>query len=459
MSLAVERAPEARGEPAGFSPKWAVATEYARAAGSLVAAPAHVASYLARRKGLVRALELDLAETRAVEDVPSPTALPRRPLRFFVASAEVSGERHALGLVAALRAELESLGAPEPEFLALGGARTRALGVETVGDPLERAAMGIAPLRSLSFYGRLLVEAGEALTRFRPDLVVPVDSPALFVPLARIARAAGFRPVHFVAPQYWAWAPWRACAYRQAFELALTILPFEPAWWARHGMRTAHVGHPALDGLPPAPPRDDPRRTALVLLPGSRRHVIARNLPWMLALARELHVRHPRLPILLSHGREELRAELEAGLRDAGASEWVELALGDVHEALARSRAALSVSGTVLIDLLHQRLPAAVVYRLGRVASWAAPRALTVPWFSSVNLLARAAVYWEATFHGSGPRSACLAHLERALFDEGFRSTCGEVLEGAAGRLGPPGAGARAARHLLRLLATGQGPK
>jgi lipid-A-disaccharide synthase len=441
--------------PSAFPAGRAVAAELARAAGNALARPLRAASQLARAGRLRRALLLDLERARPVEDAPAPRALPGRPLRLFVASAEPSGERHATRLIQCLREELARAGAPAPEILALGGAATRALGVETVGDPLARASMGLDPLRSLPYYARLLADTGAALARFRPDLVVPVDSPALFVPLARIARRAGLRSAHFIAPQYWAWAPWRVRAYREAFALALTILPFEPGWFERHGVRTAHVGHPALDGLLPAPASADPRRTALVLLPGSRGSVIARNLPWMLEVARELHARHPQLEIVLPHESSQRGAELAAHLSVAGAGSWVRLAVGDLHAELARARAAFSVSGTVLIDLLHQRLPAAVVYRVnGAFASRAAPHLLTVPWFSSVNLLARAPVYWEACFHGAGPREACLVHLERALFDPTFRARNAVELEAAAARLGPSGAVPRAARHLLRLVSS-----
>src|SRR5438874_10358663 len=108
-----------------------------------------------------------------------------------------------------------------------------------------------------------------------------------------IAQRYGVRTVHFVTPQYWAWAPWRVHAYARTVDRALSILPFEPAWFARRGVRVAHVGHPLLDELelsrsPPdsmgtarAPTSGSPARE-LVLLPGSRAGVIARNLPWML---------------------------------------------------------------------------------------------------------------------------------------------------------------------------------
>jgi lipid-A-disaccharide synthase len=435
------------------STRRAVRGELARAAGNALLLPLRIGQCLGAGARRRRRRRVELEAFQAVENA-ALERLPGRALRLFVASAEASGEHHAVRLIQALRAELAARGAPTPTILALGGARTRALGIETLGDPLARAAMGLDPLRSLSYYRRLLLETGARLADFRPDLVIPVDSPALFVPLARVARAAGLRTAHHIAPQYWAWAPWRVKAYRESFEHALTILPFEPAFWAAHGVATTHVGHPALDGLPPAPPADDPARRALVLLPGSRAGVIERNLGWMLATARELHRRHPNLPIVLAHAHVELRATLAAALRAARAEDWVELALGDLHATLTRARAALSVSGTVLIDLLHQRLPAAVVYRVGNpFSSWAAPHLLDVPWFSSVNLLARAPVYWEACFHGKGPREACLAHLEQALFDPAVRAATLETLAAAAQRLGPSGATGRAARRLLSLAA------
>jgi lipid A disaccharide synthetase len=131
----------------------------------------------------------------------------------------------------------------------------------------------------------------------------------------------------------------------------------------------------------------------------------------------------------------------------------VRLALGDLHGELARARAAFSVSGTVLLDLLHHRLPAVVLYRLGSAReAWLGRHFLSVPWFSSVNLLADAEAYPEFSFHGAGPRAEVGAALVRCYNDESWRKLCATRLELAAGRLGGPGACARAARHVLASL-------
>jgi lipid-A-disaccharide synthase len=271
--------------------------------------------------------------------------------------------------------------------------------------------------------------------------------------LARIARANGLPVAHFVTPQYWGWAPWRIGGYRAAVDRALSILPFEPAWFERRGVVVAHVGHPVLDAqasLPPTQPAGESR--ILALLPGSRLRVIEQNLPWMIDAAQRLRARVPDLRVVVAHERRELADPIEAVVRRAGASAWARVETGDLHGSLSAARCALSVSGTVLLDLLHHRLPAVVVYRLDSARStWASRRFLTVPWFSSVNLLAGREAYPEFCFHGAGPTAAVDAALERAFADAAWREECGRHLELAAGRLGPPGAAGRAALQVLDL--------
>jgi lipid-A-disaccharide synthase len=280
-----------------------------------------------------------------------------------------------------------------------------------------------------------------------------VDSPALHVPLGRIARRAGARVAHFVAPQHWAWGAWRARGYAGAVDRTLALLPFEPDWFARRGVAVRHVGHPLLESLDARRPAfDDPRRTQLALLPGSRASVIDHNLPWMLDVLRELRARRGELEVVLAHAERRHEARLREHVARAGAQDWVQLELGDLHAALARARAAFSVSGTVLVDLVHQRLPTVVVYRLGSRAARALYGQLYfAPWFALPNLVAGREVFPEFGFIGDGPRGAVLAALERALDDGPTRRAALRDLDGVAAALGPSGVCERAADALLEL--------
>jgi len=437
----------------GPPPRVSVALELARALGGIALLPARLADFFACREALEAELASDL-EAQVATPAAAQGRVPARPLRVFVSSAEASGEIHAAGLVRAARAHLAAAGAPPAEWVGLGGSRLRAEGVDTLDDPVARAKMGLGgALAELPYYLSLLERSSSALRSC--DLAVLVDSPALHVPLGRIARRAGARAVHFVTPQYWGWAPWRTRGYRNAFDLALTILPFESSWFARRGVATRHVGHPLLDALPKqVPPSDDPARTALALLPGSRRGVIERNLPWMLAVLARERARLGDLEVVLPQADAALEPLLRAHIDAAGAARWVRIEEGDLHASLARARAAFSVSGTVLLDLLHQRIPTVVVYRLGSpLAAQVYPWLVVAPWFAIPNLLAGREVVPEFAFASRGSFEEVAAALERCWSDGAWRRQCQRGLELASSRLGPPGACERAAAAALALAA------
>ena len=440
----------------GLGPRTAVTLELVRSLGEAVLAPFRLAHHLFVHDAVRRRVEADLAAPVEIDAAPPLPPLPDRPLEIFVSCAEHSGETHARSLVRALREQLAAAGAPPPRISGLGSERLGELDVEVVGDPVSQAAMGADVLGAPPFYLRLLTGAARHLRARRPDLCIAVDSPALHVPLGRLARRWSIPVVHFVTPQYWGWAPWRVGAYRHAVDLALTILPFEPSWFRRHGVRTAHVGHPLLDALPELAEGerrdDDPPPPLLALLPGSRESVVRRNLPWMLVAAARTRLLFPELEVVIPAARPALEEELRRHVAAAGAEGWVSIETGPLHETLARAGAALSVSGTVLLDLLHHRLPTVVLYRLdSRLAAAGRDRVLTVPWFASINLLAGREVVPEYCFRGDGPLEEVSNDLLRCYKDPSWRARTREGLEEAARRLGPPGAAVRAARHALAL--------
>ncbi len=386
----------------------------------------------------------------------APThAMPKEPLRIFVACAEASGQIHAVNLVKALRERAKELGGPEPEFVGLGGADLEACGVRLIGRPVDRAAMGIGGvLPALPFYLKLLTRCAAEFEGGKFDVFLPVDSPALHVPLARLAKPHKIPVVHFVTPQYWGWAPWRVESYKRAVDLALTILPFEPVWFARHEVATKHIGHPLLDALQDVPvtkPSEASRK--VVLLPGSRASVIRANLPWMLRLAKHLSRSQPETEFEVLQSSEAHRELVQRLLSESQLAE-TPVRYGDLHKHLENARAAFSVSGTILIDLLQHRLPTLVLYRLkGRRGSWMYRNLLTAPYFASVNLLAGRELLPELCFHGDGDLDEALRRLEEVTWNEEWRTKCVEGLDRASERLGPPGAVLRAASHALQVAA------
>lgn len=435
-----------------LTPGLQVACELGRALLELVILPLRLVRFsLGQRRLSQEVRELLQRAPGAVQEPQAPGQ--RKPGRgewsVFIACAEASGEIHAVNLVHALRRNAAEQGRPEPRLLGLGGPRLAAAGVEILADPVTNSNMGLRVLGALPFYLRLLRDCARLFGTEQPEVVIGVDSPALHVPMFRLARRAGLPTVHFVTPQYWGWGPWRVSKYSRAVDLGLSILPFEPAWYASRGVAAKYVGHPLLDELREIPNSAQATpRERLVLLAGSRGSVLGRNLPWILELATAFLEHHPNAEVVLAQGRTEWAERMGEWLE--GADPRIRLEAGDLHGSLRGARAAVSVSGTILLDLLHHRLPTVVVYRLGsRFEAWMAPRLLSVPYFAVVNLLTGEQTCPEYCFAGDGPRAQALEDLLALWSDGRAREDCLAGLERAAQRLGPPGAVDRAADWAL----------
>ncbi|QDU84693.1 Glycosyl transferase [Planctomycetes bacterium Pla163] len=460
----------------GLPPALAVALELLRALIGVLVMPLHLCWHALVARSRRAEVEALLGRGEAHAD-PLPAELDRwlaadadpAPL-VFVSCAEISGEIHARRFVERARERWSAAVDADPcengaararsiadplRFVGLGGPDLVALGVRTVGDPVSSSRMGFGVVLALGFYLRLLTDAARCLRDERPDVAVFVDSPALHVPLGRLARRYGVPVVHFVTPQYWGWAPWRARGYRTAVDLALSILPFEQAWFERRRIHCAHVGHPLLDRLARVPHREHPLDDGPVaLLPGSRASVIERNLPWMLetlALAAPgSQLASSRFVVAL--GRADLadRVRELVAESDLGRQQRVDVVVGDLHEVLPTCCSALSVSGTVVLDVAHHRLPMVVIYRLAKRFEVALMgRLLTVPHFASVNLLAGREVVREFGFAGEGPRTELLAALEAVSRPGPEREQCIAGLEEALGQVGDARAVERAAGWAL----------
>src|SRR5262249_8178851 len=99
--------------------------------------------------------------------------------------------------------------------------------------------------------------------------------------------------IQYVSPQVWASRESRAYQMAKDYDLLLSILPFEPAWYAARApeFRVEFVGHPLIDRYGGAKPRiissNEPPRN-LLLLPGSRRAELAHHLPVLIEALRKI---------------------------------------------------------------------------------------------------------------------------------------------------------------------------
>ncbi len=380
----------------------------------LLAPPRHLLALTRRTRALAEYADLQRDALPAL-DTESLSHAPLAPLRDLVlCCGDASGEEHALRIVRALRARH-----PQLRVRGFGGRCLAAEGMELWEPLADLNVMGFRDVAAqLPLFVRCVHRFSCEIRERRPDAVLLVDYPGLNRVLLRIAARQRLPVVDFIAPQLWAWAPWRVRDFRRAQKL-LAILPFERDWYGRRGAHVEYVGHPLGDALSAAGSDEAQAPAAMAqpggpwigILPGSRRREVRENLPGMLLAAAILKRSLPEARFVLPHLRTELWTEIQPLLD--GAPVPVLAAPGCFHRILPQLSGAWSVSGTASLEVALQGVPTVVVYRIrSALGAWYAKHGLTIPQVAGANLLAGRALLPECVGRDCPPETLAARLLE-----------------------------------------------
>jgi len=374
------------------------------------------------------------------------TAIP-----ILLSAGEASGDMYGARLAKALRQRLDV------EIFGMGGDEMRAAGVDVIADYREVSVVGITEILShmpslVRAMGKLVSAAKER----KPRLAILTDFPGFHLRLARKVLPLGVKNVYYIAPQFWAWRPWRANLVRRRFELALCIFPFEEQFFRERGANAKFIGHPLVGMVKRSQSRAEftakhrlaAENPIVTLLPGSRWAEIARHLPVMLEACRELTRTTTRaLNFVLAVAPGVDRARLNS-LQPSW--ERPTVVQGETYDALAAADAALVCSGTATVEAALLDTPMVIVYRVAPMTALLAKPLVRTRFFGMVNLIAERAVVPELIQKDFTAERAAAA-LRRLLDPEialEMRRGLAEVRE----KLGPPGAVERAAEAIVELL-------
>jgi len=316
------------------------------------------------------------------------------PLKVYLVAGELSGDQLGAGLMRALKARHGAV-----EFRGIGGARMLAEGIDS-RYPLETlSVMGLVEVvRHLPRLLRVRRELRRDALAWKPDIMVGIDAPDFNLGLERSLREAGLTTAHYVSPSVWAWRQGRVKGIARAVDAMLTFLPFEAAFYARHGVPVAFVGHPLADELPLENDRSAARRTldlepagtVLAVLPGSRASEIRFMAPPFLDAVERLCLARPALHVVVPAATRERHRELTALLAARPALDGrVTLLDGQAREAMVAADVVLLTSGTAALEAMFCHRSMLVAYRMAPASYWLARRLVKTEWISLPNLIAR----------------------------------------------------------------------
>ena len=309
---------------------------------------------------------------------------------IFVIAGEASGDVLGHRLMTALH-RLD----PGIAFSGIGGARMAEAGLTSLFPMQELALMGLAEiLPKVLHLQRRLKQTIAAIHAQKPDILVTIDSPGFTLRVLKAIGPGGPKRVHYVAPQVWAWRQERVKHFPGLWEELLCLLPFEPAFFAPHGLHPVFTGHPVLES---GADKGDaaafrarhnlaPDAVPIMLMPGSRVTETKRLLPIFRQTLALLNAEQKNLvPVLAA----------ASGIADAVAAQTADWAVRPIivrgiterYDAFAACKAALTKSGTSTLELAMAGVPMAVTYRVNPISGFLGRRLIKIPYVAMINLL------------------------------------------------------------------------
>ena len=312
-----------------------------------------------------------------------------RPL-IYVVAGEPSGDVLGGRLMSALRRQSDKV-----EFSGVGGEQMQAEGLKSLFSMEELSVMGIVEiLPHVPKLLRRMTEVAKDIDRLKPDAVVTIDAPAFAHGVAKRIRLRDIPRIHYVAPQLWAWRPWRVHKFRRDFNHILALLPFEPDWFERRGVSCLFVGHPVIesragqgDGVGFRKRHQiSPDATVLCCLLGSRHGEVKRHIgPFHSAIRRVgensmgLVCVLPTVPHLVDKVREFAKR--------LPCRTVVLLGNEEKYGAMAASNVALAASGTVTLELSMAGTPTIIAYRMAFLTYILGKPLMNVAYANLINLI------------------------------------------------------------------------
>jgi len=313
-------------------------------------------------------------------------------LRIFLIAGESSGDFLGAALMRVLKARH-----PDVEFSGVGGSRMEQAGLRSLFPMEDLSVMGLAEVLPKLFHilSRIRQTASEILTT-KPDAVVTIDSPDFCFRVIKKMKAGGGKSpcIHYVAPSVWAWRPGRAKKVARFLDHILTLLPFEPPYFEKHGLSATFVGHPIVERLSH---RGDSARfrqkynveesqKILCVLPGSRMSELSRLLG-KFSVATDTLLRSKPDTVVIVPTLPHLKKYIQKFFVGKGINPLVIDQEEDKFDCFAASAVALAASGTVSLELALTDTPHIIAYKVSALSGWIARRLIKTPYANLVNIL------------------------------------------------------------------------
>lgn len=314
--------------------------------------------------------------------------------KFFIIAGEASGD--LLGSKIINEIKLQN---PHSVFLGVGGKLMKESGLKSIFPMEELSVMGFFEVlpHIPKLIKRINFTAQEIINQ-KPDYIITIDSPDFcFRVIKKVNSLTKAKKIHLIAPSVWAYREGRAKKIAKLYDLLLAILPFEPPYFEKYGLKTIFIGHPIVEDAPDFAQKkiinsnfrsskkiqeDD---IIIYLTPGSRISEVKKIFPEFIGAINLLSKEFSNLKIIIPFvGRtKDLIEQLSKNLQ-------VEYFLIDNFEkkdAMFSSNYALAKSGTNTIEISLYKIPMIIAYKVNFITYLILKFLVKIKYANLINLI------------------------------------------------------------------------
>ena len=295
--------------------------------------------------------------------------------KFFIIAGEASGDALGAKVIREIKKNLTLIN-KDFKFIGVGGKSMQEEGLFSIFDMSELSIMGfIEVIPHLKNLLKRINQTAAEIIKQEPDVIITIDSPDFnFRVLKKIQDYKFSKKIHIIAPSVWAYRQNRAKKIAKLYDLLLAILPFEPPYFTRYGLKTVFIGHPIIEDAPNFSEKDIISKNfrnkygfyqndkIIYITPGSRISEIKRIYPEFINAINIIKSKIENISVIIA-SLDKTRKIVEDLSKDHEVK-YIIINNVEKHQALMSSDFALAKSGTNTIEASLYRLPMIVAYKI-----------------------------------------------------------------------------------------------
>lgn len=317
--------------------------------------------------------------------------------KFFIIAGEASGDVLGAKLIAELKLQLINKNETF-EFIGIGGKLMQEQGLNSIFPMEELSVMGF--LEVLPHIKKLLNrinQTAQSIFDNKPDFVITIDSPDFSFRVIKKIQSCKTKKIHLIAPSVWAYREGRAKKISKLYDLLLAILPFEPPYFEKYGLKTEFIGHPIVENYPDFSLKEqknlDFRKKykinnddfLICLMPGSRNSEVKKIFPEFIKAINLISKNYKvKVVIPLIDKTKNLVSEMSKSLE----SDYYLIEKPEKESAFFAANFALAKSGTNTVEISLYKIPMIIAYKVNILTYFLLKMMIKIKFANLVNLIA-----------------------------------------------------------------------